>query len=123
MAAQSASSSSEEDGDLYSFNVEPGTTSLVLDVAGDGDVSIVGQKDLPPTRSEFSHFQNTPGSGNERLVINSTSGIPLTTGLWYFRVLNNTENLVSYSITATLTARVLTLTASRRMRNMEGVAP
>lgn len=101
LAAQSANSSSEEDGDIYAYNVEPGTTSLVLDVQGDGDVSIVGQKDLPPTRDLFSHFQNTPGSGSERLVINSGSGIPLTAGLWYFRVLNNTEASVTYSITAT----------------------
>jgi hypothetical protein len=91
----------EEEGDVYQVNVAPGATSISLNVQAEGDVAIVAQKGMPPTRSSFSHFQNNPGSGSEQLTISSNSGVPLASGVWYVRVLNNTSLAVPYTITAT----------------------
>jgi hypothetical protein len=89
-----------DEGNLYQVNVAAGAKSISLNVQGDGDLAIVAQKNVPPTRTSFSHYQNTPGSGNEQLTITSNSGVPLSSGVWYVRVLNNSTEPVVYSITA-----------------------
>ncbi len=86
---------------LYSLNVPLGAQAIQINVEADADVSIIARKDEPPTTDNYSYLQNIPGSGSEQLTITANSVVPLTPGAWYVRVVNNTDNPISYSITAT----------------------
>jgi hypothetical protein len=97
----SASGYSANQMGLHAMNIPIGAQSVSVSVQADADVSIVARKDQPPTAESFSHFQNIPGAANEELTIAANSGVPLTPGVWYVRVLNNTDQPISYTITAT----------------------
>lgn len=99
--ASAASTGEGTEGDTFEVNVETGASSVSFAVQSEGDTMIVAQKGTAPTRYDYTHIQNNAGAGNEVLTINSSSSVPLSPGLWYVRVLNNTDEALPYSITAT----------------------
>ncbi len=90
-----------EEGDLFEVQVSAAAQSLTLNLSADDDAQIVLSKDVPPTRYLFDYRGDSPGSGSEELTVQADSAIPLTPGTWYARVLNNTLEPLSYSLTAT----------------------
>jgi subtilisin-like proprotein convertase family protein len=93
--------SDENQGELYSVEVPEGSQSVSVNVAAVGDVAIVAQKDVMPTRESYSLAQDAFGPGTERLTIDSNSSVPLSAGTWYFLLLNQAPRPVVYSIVAT----------------------
>jgi hypothetical protein len=110
-ALAGASDYSHNQMGLHAINVPAGAQSVRVNVEADADVAILAHRDVAPTPAAFTHFQDIPGAANEELILAADSSGPLTPGLWYVRVLNNSENAISYSITATgdLTEEVDTL--------------
>jgi hypothetical protein len=96
--ASAASAGEATEGDTFEVNVASGAQSVSFHVEAEGDAMIVAQKGAIPTRDTYSHAQNAPGSGSETLSIGAASG--LSAGVWYVRVLNNTEEPFEYTITA-----------------------
>lgn len=90
-----------EEGDLFEVQVSATAQSLTLNLAADDDAQLVLSKDVPPTRYLFDYRGDSPESGSEELTVQADSAIPLTPGTWYARVLNNTLEPLSYSLTAT----------------------
>ncbi len=97
----SASEYTANEMGLHALNIPDGAQAVRVNVEADADVSVIAQKDEPPTTQSFSHFQNVPGSGIEELILTADAAKPLTPGVWYVRVLNNTDRPISYTITAT----------------------
>jgi hypothetical protein len=96
--ATAATKGEATEGDTYEVNVSEGAQNISFEVEAEGDAMIVAQKGSVPTRENYSHVQNTPGSGSETLTIGASGG--LSPGVWYIRVLSNAGEPVGYSITA-----------------------
>ena len=61
---------------------------------------IVARQGSIPTRDSYTHVQNILSSGSVELRITTASPVPLSSGTWYVRVLNNADEAIGYSLTA-----------------------
>jgi hypothetical protein len=95
------SSTNSTDG-VFQFVAPANARAATVTVVSDGDVSVYVQKDTIPTTVSFGYTVNTiPGAGTETLRIDQASTPPLTEGLYYVRVGNNTAQRVNFQITVT----------------------
>ena len=92
---------------LFQFTVPPDVRSATVTVVSDGDVSVYGLKDEPPTPLLFSNFvDNNNSSGVETLVIGPTTGPTVDQGVWYVRIVN--ESAVQVNFTVQVTFQMIT---------------
>ncbi|HEX7862015.1 MAG TPA: S8 family serine peptidase [Verrucomicrobiae bacterium] len=88
---------------VFQFVVPANARAATVTVVSDGDVTLYGQKDSIPTTTTFTYRANgTLGPGTESLRIDQSSTPPLTPGIYYVRIANNTLQQVSYTATLTL---------------------
>ena len=97
--------------DFYSFEVSTqaiGATFEVLNPTQDVDLYLSPAPDLPrPEQTVYA--SQTPGLGDERIVLSGTSQpVPLRPGRWHLGVYNNSTNPAQYSVVARETRATLT---------------
>jgi hypothetical protein len=87
---------------IFQFTVPANARAATVTVTSDGDVTLYGQKDTVPTISTFTYrAEGVPGAGTETMRIDQTAVPPLTPGLYFVRIVNNTTAAVSYTATVT----------------------
>lgn len=104
--------SGESEGELFSITTTSETSALSLSLTADGSASFVVQKDAPPTRDSFSYQGNLAGPGTQGVTLTPGSDLPLSPGKWYIRILNDADEPIYYSLTATAGDDTPVLTAT-----------
>lgn len=95
-------SSTNTNQGVFQFTAPPNARAATVTVVSDGDVTVYGQKDTVPTTTTFTYRVNAvPGPGTESLRVDQVSTPPLTSGLYFVRVGNNTSQRVNFTVTVT----------------------
>lgn len=89
------------EGELFAHTVESaGAPFTVSASSSDADIQILVSKGVPPVRGQATYSANASTVGSETVTISASSGVPLTPGTYYIRVVNNSDRPATFSIEA-----------------------